>query len=93
MPGNKNLMFRMDVFNLLNTYIINNRNTLVTFQSPTNLTVVNSQFRADGSLDPARLTPRNAGFGAATGAITRGGEAGLGSNYNRVVMFTARFQF
>ena len=93
LPGQKNLMFRMDVFNLLNTYVINNRNTMVTFQSPTNLTVVNSQFRADGSLDPARLTPRNAGFGAATGAITRGGEAGLGSNYNRVVMFTARFQF
>ena len=30
--------------------------------------VQNPQYHADGSLNPARLTPRNAGFGAATGA-------------------------
>jgi hypothetical protein len=28
----------------------------------------NSQLNVDGSLNTARLTPRNAGFGAATGA-------------------------
>ena len=38
------------------------------YRSPTDLTILNSQYLADGSLDPTRLTPRNAGFGAATGA-------------------------
>ncbi len=38
------------------------------YRSPTDLTVVNSQYLPDGSLDPTRLTPRNAGFGAATSA-------------------------
>jgi hypothetical protein len=31
-------------------------------------TVTNNQYNADGTLNPARLTPQNAGFGAATGA-------------------------
>ena len=56
---------RIHVFNVV---IINDRNTNVIYRSPTDLTIVNSQYLADGSLDPARLTPRNAGFGAATGA-------------------------
>jgi len=33
-----------------------------------NLTMVNSQFNTDGSLNQSRLTPRNAGFGASTSA-------------------------
>ena len=32
------------------------------------LTIVNSQYLPDGTLDPNRLTPRTAGFGAATNA-------------------------
>ena len=60
--------FRLDVFNAFNVVVINDRNRNVIFRSPTDLTVVNSQYLADGSLDPARATPRNAGFGAATGA-------------------------
>src|SRR5207245_9382756 len=48
--------------------IYNDRNRNVILRSPTDQTVVNSQYLADGTLDPARLTPRNAGFGAATGA-------------------------
>jgi len=36
--------------------------------SPTNQTLRNSQYLADGSLDPTKLTPRTAGFGAVTGA-------------------------
>ena len=32
------------------------------------MTLVNNQYNADGSLNQSRLTPRNAGFGAATGA-------------------------
>ena len=47
--------------------MINNRNTSE-YRSPTDLTVLNSQYLPDGTLDPTRLTPRNAGFGAATGA-------------------------
>jgi hypothetical protein len=93
LPGQKNLQFRVDVFNVFNTYVINNRNGNVTFNSPTDLTITNNQFNPDGSLNQARLTPRTAGFGAATGANTIGQAAGLGNNYNRVMMLQARFQF
>jgi len=40
----------------------------VIYRSPTDLTVANSQYLPDGTVDPNRLTPRNAGFGAATNA-------------------------
>ena len=66
--GSRNLQFRLDVFNAFNVVIYNDRNRNVILRSPTDQTVVNSQYLADGTLDPARLTPRNAGFGAATGA-------------------------
>ena len=66
--GNRNLQFRLDVFNVFNTVIYNNRQNNVIYRSPTDLTVANSQTLPDGSLDPNRLTPRTAGFGAATGA-------------------------
>jgi Carboxypeptidase regulatory-like domain len=93
LPGQKNIQFRADVFNLFNTYVINARNTTVNYTSPSNLTVLNSETLSDGSLDPNRLLPKNAGFGAATGAQSRGTEAGLGNNYNRVLMLQVRFQF
>jgi hypothetical protein len=48
---------------------------------------------APGEVDPARALPKNSGFGAATGAQTRGAEAGLGNNCNRVMMLQIRFQF
>jgi hypothetical protein len=66
--GARTFQFRLDVFNAFNTTVITNRNRNVTFRSPTDLTITNSQFNADGSLNTARLQPRNAGFGAATGA-------------------------
>ena len=62
------LQFRLDIFNVFNTVIYNNRERNVIYRSPTDLTIVNSQYLPDGSLDPARLTPRTAGFGAATSA-------------------------
>ncbi len=93
LPGQKNIQFRMDVFNLFNTYVINARNTTANFTSPSNQALLNSQFLADGSVDPARALPKNSGFGGATGAQTRGTEAGLGNNYNRVMMLQVRFQF
>ena len=66
--GSQSLQFRLDVFNAFNVVIYNNRNNNVIFRSPTDQTIVNSQTLPDGSLDPARLTPRTAGFGAATSA-------------------------
>ncbi len=91
--GQRNLQFRMDVFNLFNTYNITGRQSTVTYASPSNLTIVNNQFNADGSLNSSRTTPRTAGFGAANGAQNLGGEAGLGTNYNRLMMLQVRFQF
>jgi hypothetical protein len=66
--GARQLQFRLDVFNAFNAVVINNRQTQIQYNSPTDLTVRNSQYLADGSLNPDRLTPRNAGFGAATNA-------------------------
>ena len=68
LSSNRTLQFRLDVFNAFNTVVINDRERNVIYRSPTDLTIVNSQTLPDGSLDPARLTPRTAGFGAATGA-------------------------
>ena len=68
MGGGRELRFQVDAFNAFNTVIYNNRQSQIQFNSPTDLTIRNSQTREDGSLDPNRLTPRNAGFGAATGA-------------------------
>ena len=67
--GSRQLQFRVDAFNALNTVIYTNRNATINWQTPSNLTVNNSQTLADGSINPARLLPRNAGFGAATGAL------------------------
>ncbi|HEV2985365.1 MAG TPA: carboxypeptidase-like regulatory domain-containing protein [Vicinamibacterales bacterium] len=66
--GNRNLQFRLGIFNVFNAVIYNDRNRNVIYRSPTDQTIVNSQYLPDGSLDPNRLTPKNAGFGAATGA-------------------------
>ena len=66
--GQRSLQFRLDVFNVFNTVIYNNRNSNVIYRSPTDLTIVNSQTLPDGSVDPTRLQPKNAGFGAATSA-------------------------
>jgi hypothetical protein len=63
------LEFRLDLFNAFNTVVINARQNEIQFVSPTDLTIRNSQTLANGSVDPARLTPRTAGFGAATGAM------------------------
>jgi len=68
LTGSRTLTFRLDVFNAFNTVVINDRERNVIYRSPTDLTIVNSETLPDGSLDPARLTPRTAGFGAATGA-------------------------
>jgi hypothetical protein len=66
--GSKNLQFRLDVFNALNSVVYTGRVTQLQLNSPTDQTVRNAQYNTDGTLNQARLQPRNAGFGAATGA-------------------------
>jgi Carboxypeptidase regulatory-like domain len=68
LKGNRSVQLRLDAFNAFNTVVINGRQGQVQYNSPTDLTIRNSQTLADGSLDPARSTPRTAGFGAATSA-------------------------
>jgi hypothetical protein len=80
--GARRLEFRVDVFNAFNAVVIDQRQTTVTYVSPTNLTVVNNQFNADGTLNASRSKPNNAGFGAATRALAM-----------RNVQVQLRFQF
>jgi len=80
--GARQLQFRLDMFNAFNTVIINGRQTQIQYNSPTDLTLRNPQFNADGSLNQARLAPKDAGFGAATGAQNM-----------RNLQLTVRFQF
>jgi hypothetical protein len=64
------LEVRIDMFNAFNAVIFNARNATMQLTSPTNQTLTNGQYRSDGSLDPSRLKPENAGFGAATNALS-----------------------
>ena len=80
--GSRRVQFRLDAFNAFNTVIISGRSTGIQYNSPTDLTILNSETLSDGSIDPARRTPRTAGFGAATGALPM-----------RSLQFQVRFQF
>ena len=91
--GGRQVQLRLDAFNALNTYIINGRQGQIQYNSPTDLTIRNPQFNADGSLVSTRLTPRTAGFGAANGAQNRSPDGGSGGNYNRTIQAQVRFQF
>jgi hypothetical protein len=66
--GSRQIQLRVDIFNALDTVIYSGRVTQLQLNSPTDPTVRNAQFLANGEINPARLTPRTAGFGAATGA-------------------------
>jgi len=80
--GGRQVQLRLDAFNAFNTVVFNNRQTQIQYNSPTDQTLRNSQTLADGSLDPTRLIPSSAGFGAVTGA------QGM-----RNMQLTARFSF
>ena len=67
--GTKNLQLRVDMYNAFNTVVYNGRQTQIQFNSASDFTVRNSQFRADGTMDPARTQPNQAGFGAASSAL------------------------
>ena len=66
--GARELRFQVDAFNAFNKVNYTARNTTINYTSPTNLTILNSQYNADGTIASNRLLPRNAGFGAATNA-------------------------
>jgi hypothetical protein len=66
--GGRNVQFRLDMFNAPNTAIITGRQTSMQLSNPSEPdTPTNSVFNADGSVNPNRSTPRNNGFGLATG--------------------------
>jgi hypothetical protein len=98
--GSRNLQLRVDVYNLFDQAYVTGRNTNVQFNSPTDQTIRNSQFcnsgsgascagLPEGTLDPGRLQPRNAGFGAANNWTTNL----INGNYQRVLQFQIRVQF
>ena len=66
--GARTAQFRVEMFNAFNAVVYNARQTQLQLVSPTNQTIRNSQFLADGTVDPNRLKTTAAGFGAATGA-------------------------
>ncbi|MEO7275129.1 MAG: carboxypeptidase-like regulatory domain-containing protein [Vicinamibacterales bacterium] len=66
--GSRQIQFRVDVYNALNTVVYNGRVTQLQLNAPSDPTVRNAQYLPSGDIDPTRLTPRNAGFGAVTGA-------------------------
>jgi len=80
--GNRSVQLRADAFNAFNIVNFTGRQAQIQYNSPTDLTIRNNQFNADGTLNQTRLIPQNAGFGAVTSA------GGM-----RTVRLTARFSF
>jgi hypothetical protein len=75
------LELRLDVFNVPNKVQISSISSSATFNNPTAMTLANNQYNGT-TLNPARLTPATAGFGAATAAQAM-----------RNIQLEARFQF
>lgn len=80
--GSRRAQLRIDMFNAFNTVVINARQNQLQLNSPTDQTIRNNQFLANGDINPARLRPRDAGYGAATGALAM-----------RTIEVQLRFQF
>ncbi|MEO8482986.1 MAG: carboxypeptidase-like regulatory domain-containing protein [Acidobacteriota bacterium] len=68
--GGRTVSVRLDAFNVFNTVVFNGRQSSLSLNSPTTPTMRTAQFLADGSVDPTRVKPQDAGFGAVTGAST-----------------------
>ena len=61
--GARNVQLRVDMFNAPNSAIITGRNTTMNLSSPNDpVTATNLPYNPDGSVNPARSLPRNAGF-------------------------------
>jgi hypothetical protein len=56
------------MFNAFNVLVYSGRQAQLQLVSPTNQSIRNAQYNPDGTINDQRLTPRNAGFGAVTGA-------------------------
>jgi hypothetical protein len=80
--GGRQVQLRLDAFNAFNQTIFSGRQGQIQYNSPTDLFIRNNQFNADGSLNQSKLKPKDAGFGAVTGA------QGM-----RNLQLTARFSF
>ncbi len=80
--GGRAVQLRMDAFNAFNIFVVTGRQTTIQYDNPVSKTILNPQFIADGTLNPARLTPQTAGFGGVTAAQAM-----------RTVRLTARFSF
>ena len=76
------MQLRVDLFNAFNTVVIDSRVTQLQLVSPTDQTIRNPQFLPNGEVNPARVRPEDAGFGAANGAANM-----------RTVQLQLRFQF
>ncbi len=50
MGGSRQLQFRLDVFNALNTAIIDQRRTEIQFDNPISKNILNAQYNADGTV-------------------------------------------
>jgi hypothetical protein len=98
--GARQLQLRVDAFNAFNQAQVTGRQNQIQYNSPTDQTIRNSQFCTTGSgascaglpegtMDPGRLQPRNAGFGAANAWTTNF----INQNYQRVLQVTIRIQF
>jgi hypothetical protein len=75
------LEIRLDVYNVPNTVQISSISSSATFNNPTSMTLANNQYNGT-TLNPSRLTPATAGFGAATAAQAM-----------RNILLEARIQF
>jgi hypothetical protein len=66
----KTFEFRADIFNAPNSATITARQGTATFNNPTSMTLQNPEYSSSGSILSGKSLPQNAGFGAATGALT-----------------------
>jgi hypothetical protein len=80
--GARSAQLRVDLFNAFNTVVIDSRENQLQLTNPTAQVIRNNQFLADGSVNPSRLRPEDAGFGAADGAMSM-----------RTVQVELRFRF
>ena len=80
--GNRTVQIRADFFNAFNNVVYNGAQTQMQLVNPDNQDLRNPQFDPSGNLNPSRLTPQTAGFGAVTSAAPM-----------RSVQLQARFQF
>jgi hypothetical protein len=66
--GGRQAQVRVDAYNAFNVLVYNGRQTQLQLTNPVDQVIRNSQFLPDGSIDPNKTQPKNAGFGAVTSA-------------------------